>query len=106
VDFGGKVSPAITVAVYAALAYDVISATNSSPQTTELNASERSQTLMKWVKIGELQIAAFAIAGSLLDKSMWPAVGAAIGGGLMWVQYQHAMQAGLASGLPAPSNAR
>jgi hypothetical protein len=93
-------SPALKVAIYAALAYDIISATNSSPQTTEINAQARADTLMKWVKIGEYQIAGFAVLGCLLDRSLWPAVGAALGGGLMWYQYQHAMQSGLANAGP------
>jgi hypothetical protein len=99
-DMSGKGSPALTVAVFAALAYDIISATNSSPQTTEINAAARSETLMKWVKIGELQIAGFAILGCIMDKSLYPAVGAALGGGLMWYQYQHANASGLANAGP------
>jgi hypothetical protein len=38
---------AVTVAIYAALTYDIISATNSSPQTTEINADKRAETLMQ-----------------------------------------------------------
>ncbi len=88
-------SPAVKIAVYAALSYDIVSAVNSSPQTAELNAQQRAETLMKWVKIAELQIAGFAVLGTLIDKTPWPAVGAALGGGLMWIQYQHAMKSGL-----------
>lgn len=92
---------AITVAVYAALTYDIISATNSSPQTTEINASARADTLMKWVKIGLLQAAFFGAVGVLLDKRRWPpALGAGIAGVLLWFQYVHAKNAGLASSEP------
>jgi hypothetical protein len=94
-------SPALKVAIYAALAYDIISATNSSPQTTEINALARSDTLMKWVNIGMLQIAGFAILGVMLDGTLWPAVGAGLGGGLMYAQYRHAQAAGLSN--PGPS---
>lgn len=93
-------SPAVKVAVFGALAYDIVSAVNSSPQTTELNAAQRSATLMKWVVIAECQIAGFAVLGVLLDGTLWPAVGAVIGGGLMWAQYVHAKNAGLRSSLP------
>ncbi len=92
---------AITVAVYAALTYDIISATNSSPQTTELNAATRAGTLMKWVRIGLLQAALFGAIGAMLDKRRWPPVlGAGLAAGLLWAQYVHARNAGLAKGQP------
>lgn len=95
-------NPAVEMAVYAALTYDIISATNSSPQTTEINAAARAETLMKWVKLGLAQAAAFAIIGITIDvvrgKPPWPAaLGAGLAGGLLWMQYVHAKQAGLAS---------
>ena len=94
-------SAAITVAVYAALTYDIISATNSSPQTTEINAAARADTLMKWVNIGLVQAAGFGIAGVLLDKRRWPpAVGAGIAGVLLYGQYVYAKKCGLASDKP------
>jgi hypothetical protein len=89
-------SAATTFAVYAALTYDVISATNSSPQTTEINASVRADTLMKWVKIGLAQAVLFAVLGVMLDKRRWPpALGAGLAGILLWVQYVHARNEGL-----------
>lgn len=97
-------SPALKVAIYAALSYDIISATNSSPQTTEINAQARSDTLMKWVKIGMWQIGGFAVLGTILDRTLWPAVGCALGGGLMWYQYKHAMESGLANPGPVTEN--
>lgn len=98
-------SSALTMAVYAALTYDIISATNSSPQTTEINAAARAESLMKWVKIGLYQAAAFAIIGIMLEareeRSPWPpAIGAGLAGTLLWFQYKHALAAGLASALP------
>jgi len=92
---------AITVAVYATLVYDVISATNSSPQTAEINAKTRADTLLKWVKLGLAQAALFAVIGVWLDKRRWPpAVGSGIAMVLMWLQYQHALQSGLNSPEP------
>ena len=64
VNGNGMGSPAVVVAVYAALTYDIISATNSSPQTTEINAASRAPTLMKWVKVGLAQAALFAVIGN------------------------------------------
>lgn len=103
----GSVSdPVIIIAVYAALTYDIISATNSSPQTTEINAATRADTLMKWVTIGLAQAALFAAIGIAisvkLGKAWWPpALGAGLAGGLLWIQYVHAKQAGLEN--PGPS---
>ena len=91
---------AITVAVYAALMYDIISATNSSPQTTEINAKKRADSLMKWVHIGLAQAVGFAIIGAALDPDHWPPmVGAAIACGLLYAQYRYALAEGLQSNL-------
>jgi hypothetical protein len=98
----GSADPALVVAVYAALTYDIISATNSSPQTTEINASVRADTLMKWVNLGLAQAALFAAMGVALDSRRWPPLlGSGLAGGLLWMQYQHAKSAGLANGGPS-----
>lgn len=103
---GAVGTPAVTVAVYAALTYDVISATNSSPQTTEINAAKRADTLMKWVVIGLGQAVIFAGIGIWLEfkagRDIWPPLlGSGLAGGMLWVQYVHAKNAGLAN--PGPS---
>lgn len=96
--------PAVTVAIYAALTYDIISATNSSPQTTEINAAKRADTLMKWVKLGLAQAALFVSIGVVLDKRRWPPlVGGLTAGALLWFQYEHAKQAGLESENKTPT---
>jgi|SRR6516162_1731238 hypothetical protein len=100
-ELNGNGSVAVTVAVYAALTYDIISATNSSPQTTEINAASRAETLMKWVKLGLAQAALFVAMGMLLDKRRWPPLaGGGLAGVLLWVQYVHARSAGLKSVKP------
>jgi len=97
-DFGGNGSPAVKVAVYAALTYDIISATNSSPQTTEINAAVRADTLMKWVHIGLAQALLFGGIGIWLDKQRWPpALGVGLAAVLLYGQYVHAKAAGLAT---------
>lgn len=97
--------PVVVFAIYAALTYDIISATNSSPQTTEINAATRADTLMKWVGIGLLQAALFAAVGVAIAVKMglpfWPPLlGSGLAGLLLWVQYIHAKNAGLASAEP------
>lgn len=89
---------ALTMAVYAALVYDIVAATNSSPQTTEINAAKRADTLMKWVYLGLAQAAAFVLIGAYLDSERWPPIlGGGLAGVLLWYQYEHAKASGLAS---------
>lgn len=96
---------AIGVAVYAELVYTVISASCSSPQTTEINADRRADTLMKWVYIGLAQGAAFGLLGAVLARaggySPWPPlVGAGIAMVLLYTQYRHALASGLRNCAP------
>jgi hypothetical protein len=91
---------AATVAIYAALMYDIISATNSSPQTTEINAARRGPTLMKWVKVGLAQGVLFVAIGVFIEapgKRWRPVLGAGLAGALLWFQYVHAYKAGMES---------
>ena|SRR5215469_849850 len=92
---------AAVIGVSAAVMYDVISATNSSPQTTEINAAARADTLMKWVKLGVAQGALFVFIMMLAEppgKKWRPLVGGGLAGVLLWCQYVHARNAGLTNG--------
>ena len=94
---------AAVIGVYAAVVYDVISATNSSPQTTEINAPARARTLMKWVKIGLVQAALFVgigVAAEPAGKKWRPILGGGLAMILLWFQYVHARDAGLSNGGP------
>jgi hypothetical protein len=89
---------AAVIGISAAVVYDVISATNSSPQTTEINAAARAPTLMKWVNIGLAQGALFVLIMTLAEppgKKWRPFVGGGLAGVLLWCQYVHAKNAGL-----------
>jgi len=87
---------ALKVAIYATLTYDIISATNSSPQTSEINAKKRAPTLMKWVYIGLAQAAGFGLLGAYLDEDTWPPLlGVTLASIVLWIQYYHAIQSGL-----------
>jgi hypothetical protein len=92
----------IAFLVSAGIVYEVIAASCSSPQTTEINAGTRAPTLMKWVNIGVAQAGAFVVVASMLDPGNAGPIllGGMVAGGLMYVQYRHAMKAGLASALP------
>lgn len=92
---------AVTFMVAAGLVYEIIAAACSSPQTTELNASARSETLMKWVMIGMAQAVVFVLIATLMDKEKWPSLlGGGLAGAMMFASYAHAKSAGLSSDEP------
>lgn len=102
---------AISLGVYADLAANMYSATNSSPQTTELFAGDRSETLWKYVRIGHAQAVFFGVIGSLLDRTLWPLIGTLSIGAIMHGMYSHALKAGSgakppAGATPTPTNGK
>lgn len=95
-------SDGIAFLVSAGIVYEIIAAACSSPQTTEINASSRADTLMKWVYIGLIQSALFIGVAAYIDPKHSRAIvgGGVTAGVLMLGQYMHAKQAGLASNKP------
>lgn len=86
--------------MYGALTYDIIAAACSSPQTTEINATKRADTLMKWVNVGVGQAAIFAVIGAIAEQQegnpVWPVMaGFGLAAGMMYVSYWHALESGL-----------
>lgn len=92
-------SNGIAFLVSAGIVYEIVAAACSSPQTTEINAASRADTLMKWVNLGLAQSAGFVIAAAMIDrKHAGPIlVGGFLAGGIMYVSYAHAKAAGLES---------
>lgn len=88
--------------VSAGIVYEIIAAACSSPQTTEINADTRADTLMKWVHIGLVQSAAFVGFAVLIDRTHARPIiaGGGLAAGLMYASYWHAKRAGLASSAP------
>jgi len=88
--------------VSAGIVYEIIAAACSSPQTTEINAKSRSETLMKWVHLGVGQAAVFVVAAAVLDQKNAPAIlaGGTVAAVLLYAQYVHARNAGLRSSEP------
>lgn len=101
-ELNGSNSTGIAFLVSAGIVYEIIAAACSSPQTTEINAGARADTLMKWVYIGLVQAALFVAAAAWFDKGNRTAIvaGGATAGFLMWAQYHHAKEAGLSSNEP------
>ena len=99
-----SVSPGFGVPfmVGAGLVYEIIAAACSSPQTAEINANSRADTLMKWVVVGMVQSAGFIAVAAMIDKGNAKPIiaGGAAAGLIMYGSYRHAMAAGLASTEP------
>jgi hypothetical protein len=83
--------------VAAGLVFEIIAAACSSPQTAEINADTRSDTLMKWVMIGLVLSGFFIIIAAAIERERAPAIlsGGFLAGGIMGGMYVHANRAGL-----------
>jgi hypothetical protein len=98
----GGDSNGIAFLVSAGVMYEIIAAACSSPQTTELNASTRADTLMKWVNIGVAQGMLFVGLAAAYDRSEAVPIlaGGLLAAILLYLQYVHARNAGLKNGGP------
>lgn len=98
----GGTGKGIALLVGAEIVYAIVAAACSSPQTAEINAKSRADTLMKWVHIGLVQSAIFVGLACAYDRSHAQPI--LVGGGvaavLMYGSYLHAMRAGLGSSAP------
>jgi hypothetical protein len=93
------VSYAALFGIYAALIFDIFSSLTSSPQTTELFAEDRADTLWHWVRIGVGVSLVFIGFGAWLAHKEGkdyraPILGGMIALGLMWYLYSHALKKG------------
>ncbi len=95
---------AILVGVWGTFALDVFSTLNSSPQTTELFADDREDSLMHWVVIGSGTALAGGVYGTVLSKSAWPLLGAAVVTAGMYLAYVHAVHRGKGKAAPASAD--
>jgi hypothetical protein len=98
----GSKSGGLAFLVSAGIVYEIIAAACSSPQTAEINANSRADTLMKWVNIGLIQSAGLVAIAAYLDPAHRAEIiaGGATAAALMWLQYKHALTAGLSSDQP------
>lgn len=85
---------AILIGVYGTFALDVYSTLNSSPQTTELFAGEREDSLMHWVAIGSVVAVGGGIVAAIVSKEIWPLVATAVVAAGMHACYLHAVKRG------------
>lgn len=102
-DLGGT-GRMLTVAVSAEMVYQLVGSNMSSPQTAELNAGARAPTISKWVNLTNAEALGWIVFLSLLDGSMWPAVGGGLALVGMVIKYKHAIASGLNSNAPSTEN--
>ena len=95
----GSSTGGIAFLVSAGVVYEIIAAACSSPQTTEINAAKRGDTLMKWVHLGLAQAALFVVVAALYDRQHAAPIltGGGVAAGLLYYQYRHAHEAGIAA---------
>jgi hypothetical protein len=103
-DVSQGTDPVVVFMVTAGLVYEVVAAACSSPQTTEINAGARSDTLMKWVGLGLAQAALFVaiavVVASGPKRKMAAFTGGAMAGVILGISYWHANKSGLDSSEP------
>jgi hypothetical protein len=92
---------AILIGVWATFALDVFSTLNSSPQTTELFAKDRQDSLMHWVKIGSATAVGGGAVATVISRRAWPLIATVVVALSMWFLYVHAVHRG--QGQPAPA---
>lgn len=99
---GGGNGKGVAFLVSAGVMYEIIAAACSSPQTTELNAKARSDTLMKWVHLGVAQGILFVVIAAMYDRKDATAIllGGTLAAILLYTQYIHAKNSGLSSNAP------
>jgi hypothetical protein len=96
-----RTNAAILLGVWAAVALDVYSTLNSSPQTTELFAGDREESLMHWVVIGDVVGLGAGLAASLIVGQPWPFIGTVVVVAGMHYAYTHAVKRGTGQHPPA-----
>jgi hypothetical protein len=94
---------AITFGVFATLALDVYSTLNSSPQTTELFAKDREDSLMHWVYFGDGVALTAGAVWTVRNRDPIPIIAAGSVVVMMHLAYVHALERGKDQKAPARS---
>lgn len=91
---------AILIGVWATFALDVYSTLNSSPQTTEIFAKDREDSLMHWVFIGAAVAVGGGFIASIVSWKLWPLLATGGVALMMHLFYVHAKNRGLNTHVP------
>jgi hypothetical protein len=97
----GKLGAVAVAGIYATFALDCYSTFCSSPQTTELNAAARADTLMKWVTVGGGAAVGGGLLATIYSGDVTPLLATIAIAALMYWCYAHAKKVGLSNGGPA-----
>lgn len=92
--FGHIVGAGALFGIFADLAFNAYGFSNSSPQTTELFAADRAETLWKYVKAGHGIAFGYGAIGSIMEQSLAPIAGAVSVIIVAHSLYAHALYAG------------
>lgn len=95
---------AILFGVWATFALDVYGSLNSSPQTTELFAGDRADSLMHWVVAGDVVALAAGATWSVSTRNPWPLIATAVVVLGMHSAYAHAVKRGAGKRPPSSSS--
>lgn len=92
----------IALLVGATAMADIVAKTCSSPQTLEVNANKRADTLWKWVNTGTIEGLAIVGIAALVDKqyAKFIILGGVIEATVTYAEYAYGKKAGLASSEP------
>jgi hypothetical protein len=92
----------VAILVAAGIVFEIIAAFCSSPQTAQINAKARAETLMKWVWIGGGASVLFVGIAAYYDKKYRKEylIGGTLALLIMVFAYVHALQRGLESDKP------
>lgn len=99
---GGSIT-AVLIGVWATFALDVFSTLNSSPQTTEIFAGDREDSLMFWVGVGSGVAVGGGAVASVISGRVWPFLATLIVAGGMYYTYKLAVKRGI--DIPPPAKA-
>lgn len=92
--FGHIVGAGALFGIFADLGFNAYGFSNSSPQTTELFAADRAETLWKYVRVGHGIAFGYGAIGSVMERSWAPLAGAVSVIVVAHCLYVHALYAG------------
>jgi hypothetical protein len=100
-EIGGSWGVAFLVS--AGIMAEIIAKACSSPQTLEINAQARADTLVKWVSVGIIEGIALVLLAAFFDKKYRVPIllGGILEAIITWIEYAHAKSSGLSNGGPA-----
>lgn len=93
----GRVAMATFIFVLITFGLDMFSTFTSSPQTTEINAKTRADTLMKWVYLADVVVVAGGVYAWSKSGRVEALLATSAVAAVMTGLYLHARNAGLAS---------